>query len=224
MHGSNQPAAGADLMAQPVVRSRHRLQPPIPVCPHVYPPESPAPETQHPCGFPADLPEQVQNIECPCWRRQASARSATDATRCLGSWLGISVLRLPAHPRSSSSSRRSCRSCSPIGAMTRSSSTSTCSRASCASCASCASREWRACVPPAATVDVWRRSFPLAPCTLVETGQRIRCGAAWAPDLRLPSPGNRAPTTRSGSIRNVSAHSDDTSVSRPRVGLRSRPS
>lgn len=44
-------------------------QPPIPVYPHVYPPKSPIPETQHPCGFPADLPEQVQNIEratLPC--------------------------------------------------------------------------------------------------------------------------------------------------------------
>ena len=42
--------------------------------------------------------------------------------------------------------------------------------------------------------------------------------------LAVAEPGNRAPTTRSGSIRKTSAHSDDTSVSRPRVGLRSRPS
>ena len=41
----------------------HSTQPPIPVYPHVYPPESPNPEIQHPCGFPADLPEQVQNLE-----------------------------------------------------------------------------------------------------------------------------------------------------------------
>jgi len=33
------------------------------VYPHVYPPETPIPEAQHPCAFPADLPEQVQNIE-----------------------------------------------------------------------------------------------------------------------------------------------------------------
>jgi hypothetical protein len=38
-------------------------QPPIPVYPHVYPPESPNQETQHPCGFPADRSEQVQNLE-----------------------------------------------------------------------------------------------------------------------------------------------------------------
>ena len=63
MRGSNQPAAGADLLAKSVVRSRHRLQPPIPVYPHVYPPKAPIPETQHPCAFPADLSEQVQNIE-----------------------------------------------------------------------------------------------------------------------------------------------------------------
>lgn len=61
--GSNQPSAWPDLMAQFVVRSRHRLQPPIPVYPHVYLPESPNAETQHPCAFPPDLPEQVQNIE-----------------------------------------------------------------------------------------------------------------------------------------------------------------
>jgi hypothetical protein len=29
----------------------------------VYPPKAPIPETQHPCAFPADLPEQVQNLE-----------------------------------------------------------------------------------------------------------------------------------------------------------------
>lgn len=50
-------------MAQSVVRSRHRLQPPIPAYRHVYPPKAPIPEIQHPCAFPADLPEQVQNIE-----------------------------------------------------------------------------------------------------------------------------------------------------------------
>ena len=47
------------IVAQP----RHQPQPPIPVYPHVYPPKSPIPETQHPCGFLADLPEQVQNLE-----------------------------------------------------------------------------------------------------------------------------------------------------------------
>lgn len=46
-----------------VAPQRHRYQPPIPVYPHVYPSKAPIPETQHPCGFPADLPEQVQNIE-----------------------------------------------------------------------------------------------------------------------------------------------------------------
>ena len=50
-------------MAQSVVRSRHLLQPRFLVYPHVYPPMSSLPETQHPCGFPADLPEQVQNLE-----------------------------------------------------------------------------------------------------------------------------------------------------------------
>lgn len=63
MRGSNQPAAGPDLMAQSVVRSRHRLQPSFSVYPHVYPPKAPIAETQHPCAFPADLPEQVQNID-----------------------------------------------------------------------------------------------------------------------------------------------------------------
>lgn len=42
---------------------RHQPQPQIPVYPHVYPPASPDPETQHLCGFPPDLSEQVQNIE-----------------------------------------------------------------------------------------------------------------------------------------------------------------
>lgn len=50
-------------MAQSVVRSRHRLQPSFSVYPHVYPPKAPIPETQHPCVFPVDLSEQVQNIE-----------------------------------------------------------------------------------------------------------------------------------------------------------------
>lgn len=36
-------------------------QPSIHVCPHLYPPKSPIPEAQHPCGVPADLPEQVQH-------------------------------------------------------------------------------------------------------------------------------------------------------------------
>lgn len=63
MYRSRQPASRANLMAQPVARIRHWLQPSIPVYPHVYPPETPIPKTQHPCALPADLPEQVQNIE-----------------------------------------------------------------------------------------------------------------------------------------------------------------
>jgi hypothetical protein len=43
-------------------RMQAPLQPPIPVYPPMYPPEPPIPEAQHPCAFPADLPEQVQNI------------------------------------------------------------------------------------------------------------------------------------------------------------------
>jgi len=63
MRGSFLQVVGARLVARSVVRSRHWLQPPFPVYPHVYPPESLNRETQHPCAFPADLPEQVQNIE-----------------------------------------------------------------------------------------------------------------------------------------------------------------
>ena len=56
---------GGRPFAQPPLRCSPTThpQPPFPVYPHVYPPTSPNPETQHPCGFPADLPEQVQNIE-----------------------------------------------------------------------------------------------------------------------------------------------------------------
>lgn len=46
-----------------VARSRHLSQPSIPVYPHVYPLKALNPETQHPCAFQADLPEQVQNLE-----------------------------------------------------------------------------------------------------------------------------------------------------------------
>jgi hypothetical protein len=63
MCGARQPAAGTDLMAQSVVRSRHLLQPRFLMYPHVYQPATAIPETQHPCAFPPDLPEQVQNIE-----------------------------------------------------------------------------------------------------------------------------------------------------------------
>lgn len=55
--------SGIRPMTQSVAWSRHRLQPSILVYPHVYPPKAQIPETQHPCAFPADLPEQVQNIE-----------------------------------------------------------------------------------------------------------------------------------------------------------------
>lgn len=63
MRGSCQPAAGADLVAPSVVRSRHQPQPRISVYPHVYPPKALIRGTQHPCAFPADLAEQVQNLE-----------------------------------------------------------------------------------------------------------------------------------------------------------------
>jgi hypothetical protein len=46
-----------------VAPQRHHFQPPIPVYPHVYPPKAQILGTQHPCAFPADLTEQVQNIE-----------------------------------------------------------------------------------------------------------------------------------------------------------------
>jgi hypothetical protein len=46
-----------------VAQKRRIEQPPIPVYPHVYPPKAPISETQHPCAFPPDLPEQVQNLE-----------------------------------------------------------------------------------------------------------------------------------------------------------------
>jgi hypothetical protein len=50
-------------MAQSVVRSRHLLRPRFLMYPHVYPPATPNRETQHPCAFPPDLSEQVQNLE-----------------------------------------------------------------------------------------------------------------------------------------------------------------
>lgn len=37
-------------------------QPPFPVYPHVYPPATPNRETQHPCGFTADLPDQMHRV------------------------------------------------------------------------------------------------------------------------------------------------------------------
>ncbi len=57
-------AAGRQAMTDHHVAQKRRLeQPPFPVYPHVYPPRSLNAETQHPCAFPADLPEQVQNLE-----------------------------------------------------------------------------------------------------------------------------------------------------------------
>jgi hypothetical protein len=164
----------------------------------------------------------------PCSSRSmlASASVGSVSHGChalLGSWLGISVLRLPAHPVVQQfpqilpillADRRDDQVVEHQHVQPRQLRQLRQLRQS---------RVARLCPP----CGYCRRLAPQLPPGTVHLGgdrpaNQVR--SSLGTGLAVAEPGNRAPTTRSGSIRNVSAHSDDTSVSRPRVGLRSRPS